>query len=363
MTGDSRELRSFLESLAAPRTDRRYADDFDLAALGRLGEVERERAERLLLARLERDPSDARVPGALAIVGRAAAVAPLDAALPGATGWLRFRIASALAELDAEFDPQPCWLELLACEDSGARAGAALALAAAPGAAVQEALLEALFDAETAVRACAFGALVRRYRLEDLETAKHGPLRAISTRLISSLEAVARPAADEARALFRALEAGRMPRDLGLAESPSQSESEVLDRFVAALGPGAADLDLDALSRLEGPARHWVESLLLGRLDQGEERVLEAAARLCPAAAVEAVRAARRQDRGPFRDFARGARMAVALERMAGDGSGRSWLEDLLREGAGEPARRALAALESASEPGSRPGAREEIEE
>jgi HEAT repeat protein len=156
---DGHFFELFLESFNAPHTDRRYANEFHVGALQSLRGEERERAEGMLLERLRSDPDDCRVAGALAIVGSAASAEPVRAALSGASGSTRVRLASALARVDPDFDAVPVLVDVLRGSDFGARGAAALRLSAGPRERVVRPLLDAVADANFGVRSCAFGAL------------------------------------------------------------------------------------------------------------------------------------------------------------------------------------------------------------
>jgi hypothetical protein len=288
VTGASPELRRFLESFHAPRTDRRYADDFHLGALAQLEGAERERAERLLLARLKGEPDDDRIPGALEIVGSRDAVQPLRDALASASGRARLRLASALAKLAGDFDAVPIYRELLRTgRDDGTRAAAARALASAPRDQARQPLLDALGDPGFTARISAFDALLQLYALKPHRDPRHSRLRALGSRLLSDLPSVSGPAAAEVRDLVDALEAGRTPDELDLGAPPADQET-ALDAFFAVLHAGPKiPFDLDALQRLQGAARRFVEDVLLAELHNREDRIRDALSALAPERAAQ----------------------------------------------------------------------------
>ncbi len=163
MPGPSFDLQLFLDSFHASRTDRRYADDFHLGALARLSGLERERAERLLLARLKGDEIDERVAPALAVLESKAAVKPLHDALERATGHARVRIAAALVELDTGFDPGDVLTDAVENGDFVTRGAAIRELSTASPEVARKPLLRALSDENFSVRVAAFSALLRAY--------------------------------------------------------------------------------------------------------------------------------------------------------------------------------------------------------
>lgn len=312
-------FRRFLDSLHTSADDREHADDFDVGALAQLGAAERVEAERLLLDRMAKEPSDSRVPGALALVGGPASVAPLREAFAKAGGYYKCRVTATLAAVDPAFDAVQAWLDLLLDESSAVRAEAARALARAPRERVRGRLLEALDDRSSDLRLAAFGSLLELYGLEPLRRPPFSPLRAIGTRLLSGLVSVFRPAAEEMRALVCELDAGRRPRQLGLEPDLSDAMADTLERLAGSLRPESEAVDRAALGRLDARGRRLVECLLLGQLDRGEPRVLEAILALRLTSAVAPLREALARDPGPFRgpelDEER-ARMAAALATL-----------------------------------------------
>jgi len=319
--GSSHAWTLFVESLNAPHTDRRYADDFNLASLKALPPHERLEAEIALLERLTASPEDDRVFSALEIVGSAASVKPLRAAAARGRGRGRVRAAIALRALDPEYDAIPVLVESLHDGNSGARNAAALALASAPAQAAAPALLEALTDPYFATRVCVFGALCTVLGLDAYRGHEHGVLKSIGMRLLSDLPSVFTDAAGDMRAVAGALLPEGDVSICGL-EEPTMAAPEAVERVMTSLRATGADsgwkrdLDLEAIDMLDAPGRRYVEAVLLAELHGGDVRLARALAKVGGLAATRALREAIAASKEPLK-----SELAAALrecERATG---------------------------------------------
>jgi hypothetical protein len=304
----SKDYQSFLASLEAPLTTREAFEGFDVGALGRLTGDERKDAQARLIALLERE-ADPRAVRGLAILPTKAASKALQEAIGRYRGQgevedgVAFEALAALVARGELANPVDAYLDFLENGQALSRAGAAEALADHPGERVTDALLGALRDADQRVRSSAAAAL---FAVSGLH--RYAGVVGTELWLLKHWLSLPFPAIRDAATAALKEAVGKL-RDGSLGEPPTRKppESPAMTRFLDSKlsepgkGQWAETFDVDALRELEGTEKDWAEFSLIAQLGEGDPRVPRALAAMGSTRALEPLRAALGQAKGPLR--------------------------------------------------------------
>lgn len=165
------------------------------------------------------------------------------------------------------------------------RVAAVLDLPKIGGPVAVAALLEALVDGDSDVRVVAWDSLIEALGLTKRIQNPDG-VRQLTTEvevmrvlLGSEMPALVKLGASGMREVARRLAAGASPQQLGIAWRPKPAE-ELFQTLREAMLEAELAYPVDEISKLTGPARQLAETMILRRLEHGDERVPDALLKL-----------------------------------------------------------------------------------
>jgi len=184
--------------------------------------------------------------------------------------------AEVLAEIAHDAVHSPTKMGRVAAVMDLPKIGGAVALAA---------LQEALVDEDGDVRLIAWDALIEALgltrRIQNPSGARELTTEVEVMRVLlgSDNSALVKLGASRMREIARRLAAGATPQQLGIAWRPKPS-AEVFDRLRAALFDPDVAFPLDEIAVLTGTGRQLAETMILLRLEEGDQRVPDAMIKL-----------------------------------------------------------------------------------
>ncbi|MBA3459306.1 MAG: hypothetical protein H0T46_05050 [Deltaproteobacteria bacterium] len=174
------------------------------------------------------------------------------------------------------------------------RVAAILDLAKIGGPVVIAALEQALLDLDSDVRWIAWDALVNaldlKKRIQNPDSSEEltTDIEVMRILLASEIPALVKIGASRMQSVVRRLAAGATPEQLGILWRSKNAE-EVFENLRGSLFEAHAAYRIGELSTLEGPARFLAETMIVLRLEHGDERVPEVLVKLGAAWTVPAL--------------------------------------------------------------------------
>ncbi len=265
----------FVESVERGVTSRAELESFDLSALRQLDDVQRERARQLLAPKTA--DGDPRVVDALAELDTPKACADVERAFTSSWGsaqihaamwlWMRNRdprVVPQLRSLAANNPKAPSFVTEIV-----------LALERIDSDEADDAMIEILATTTDAgVTSSTTDRIFVRHKWDQWEH-PGSPIFTLRCGLTSIFPSVRAKAIDELRSLVAQQRAGKDDRQLGVVGHELAHRSPVSQQVVAVAFDDHAPIpDNTMLDQLQGGERDWAADILLGRLEQGDTRVI-----------------------------------------------------------------------------------------
>ena len=265
----------FVESLERGVTSREDLESLDLTALRQFDDVQRERARQLLAPKIA--DGDPRIVDALAELDTPKAWADVERAFTSSFGsaqihaamwlWMRKRdprVVPQLRSLAASTPKAPTFVTEIV-----------LALERIETDEADDAMIEILANTKDAgVTSSTTDRIFVRHKWDQWEH-PGSPIFTLRCGLTSIFPSVRSKAIDELRALVAQQRAGKSDAQLGIVGQELPQRSAALQEVLAIAFDDKAPIPGNAtLDQLQGGERDWGIDLMLGRLEQGDARVI-----------------------------------------------------------------------------------------
>lgn len=265
----------FVESLERGVTSREDLESLDLAALRQFDDVQRERARQLLAPKIA--DGDPRIVDALAELDTPKAWADVERAFTSSWGSAQVHAARWLwmRKRDPRVVPE---LRKLAADNPNAPTfviEVVLTLERVDTDEADDAMIEILANTKDAgVTSSTTDRIFVRHKWDQWEYPA-SPIFTLRCGLTSIFPSVRSEAIGELRKLVAEQRAGKDDSQLGVVGQELQQRSPTLEKVLALAFDDKAPIpDNTTLDQLTGGERDWGVDLLLGRLEQGDTRVI-----------------------------------------------------------------------------------------
>ena len=265
----------FVESLDRGVTSRGDLESLDLAALRQFDDVQRERARQLLAPRIA--DGDPRIIDALAELDTPKAWADVERAF--ASSWGSAQIHAGMWLWMRKRDPRVVpQLRSLALNNPKAPSFVTeivLALERIDTVEADDAMIDVLATtSDSGVTSSTTDRIFVRHKWDQWEH-PGAPMFTLRCGLTSVFPSVRAKAVDELRSLVAQQRAGKDDTQLGVVGQELAQRSPALEKVLAIAFDDKAPIpDNATLDQLQGGERDWAVDLMLGRLEQGDARVV-----------------------------------------------------------------------------------------